>query len=93
MDIPYQEGTPIIGIIARFVDQKGLDLLVEVMDQILKSGAQIVILGSGDKKYEDFFTKQQKKHPKQVGLHLGFHDNFAHKIEAGSDIFIMPSAY
>jgi starch synthase len=91
--IPYEKGTPIVGIIARFVNQKGIDLLVETMDQILKSGAQIVILGSGEKKYEEFFVKQQKKHPKQVGLFLGFHDNFAHKIEAGADIFIMPSAY
>jgi starch synthase len=93
MGIPYEKGTPLIGIIARFVDQKGLDLVVEVMDQILKSGAQIVILGSGEKKYEEFFAKQIKKHPKQVGLFLGFHDNFAHKIEAGADMFIMPSAY
>jgi starch synthase len=93
MDIPYMEGTPIIGLIARFVDQKGLDLLAEVFENIMKSGAQIVILGSGDKKYEELFAKQQKKHPKQIGLHLGFHDNFAHKIEAGADMFIMPSAY
>ena len=93
MGIPYQKGTPVIGLIARFVSQKGLDLLLEVMEPILKSGAQIVILGSGEKKYEDFFTKQMKKHPKQVGVYLGFHDNFAHKIEAGADIFIMPSAY
>ncbi len=93
MDIPYEEGKPVIGLIARFVDQKGLDLLTEVMENIFKSGAQMVILGSGEKKYEDFFTKQQKKHPKQLGVYLGFHDNFAHKIEAGSDIFIMPSAY
>jgi starch synthase len=93
MGIPYTKGVPIIGLIARFVDQKGLDLLVEVMDQILKTGSQIVILGSGEKKYEEFFTKQMKKHPKQVGVYLGFHDNFAHKIEAGADMFIMPSAY
>lgn len=93
MGLPYEKGTPLIGLIARFVDQKGLDLLVEIMDQILKSGAQIVILGSGEKKYEEFFAKQMKKCPKQVGLYLGFHDNFAHKIEAGADIFIMPSAY
>jgi len=91
--IPYEQGTPIIGIIARFVHQKGIELLIETMDQILKTGAQIVILGSGEKKYEEFFLKQQKKHPNQVGVFLGFHDNFAHKIEAGADIFIMPSAY
>ncbi len=93
MGLPYQEGTPVIGLIARFVDQKGIDLIVEVMEPLLKSGAQIVVLGSGEKKYEEFFTKLMKKHPKQVGVYLGFHDNFAHKIEAGADIFIMPSAY
>ena len=93
MDLPYEEGKPLIGIIARFVDQKGINLLTEIMENILKAGAQIVILGSGEKKYEDFFAKQQKKHPKQIAVYLGFHDNFAHKIEAGSDIFIMPSAY
>jgi starch synthase len=93
MDLPYQEGNPVIGLIARFVDQKGIDLLTEVLDNIFKAGAQLVILGSGEKKYEEFFIKQQKKHPKQLGMHLGFHDNYAHKIEAGSDIFIMPSLY
>ncbi|MEP7235140.1 MAG: glycogen synthase GlgA, partial [Ignavibacteriota bacterium] len=93
MGIPYMKGTPIIGLIARFVTQKGLDLLLEIMEQIIKSGAQLVILGSGDKQYETFFEKQMKKHPKHVGVYLGFHDNFAHKIEAGADIFIMPSAY
>jgi starch synthase len=93
MDLPYEEGKPVIGIIARFVDQKGIHLLTEIMENILKAGAQLVILGSGEKKYEDFFTKQQKKHPKQIAVQIGFHDNFAHKIEAGSDIFIMPSAY
>ena len=93
MGIPYQEGTPLIGLIARLSDQKGLDLIAESMDQIIKSGAQLVVLGSGEKKYEDLFAKFSKKFPKQVGTYLGFHDNFAHKIEAGVDIFIMPSAY
>ena len=93
MGIEYQKGTPVIGLIARFVDQKGLDLLVSIIEPLLKSGAQLVVLGSGESKYEDFFAKQMKKHPKQVGVYLGFHDNFAHKIEAGADMFMMPSAY
>lgn len=93
LELPYQEGTPIIGMIARFVNQKGLDLLAEVMEPIFKTGAQMVILGSGDKKYEDMFAKMQKKYPSQLAVFLGFHDSFAHKIEAGSDLFMMPSAY
>jgi starch synthase len=91
--LPYKEGVPVLGLIARLSDQKGLDLIAESMDHILKSGAQLVVLGSGDKKYEEFFAKQQKKHPEQVGVHIGFHDNFAHKVEAGADMFLMPSRY
>ncbi|HYM19935.1 MAG TPA: glycogen synthase GlgA [Candidatus Kapabacteria bacterium] len=92
-DLPYEEGKPVLGVIARFVEQKGIELIAEIADQIFKSGAQLIVLGSGEKKYEDMFTKLQKKHPKQFGLLLGFHDGFAHKIEAGADMFLMPSAY
>lgn len=93
MGIPYTEGTPVLGMIARLTDQKGFDLLAEIVDKILESEAQLVILGEGEKKYVELFTRLQKKYPKQIGIHLGFHDNLAHKIEAGSDIFLMPSAY
>src|SRR5665213_3489296 len=93
MGIPYKESTPVLGMIARLTDQKGFDLLAEIMDKILESEAQLVILGEGDKKYVELFTRLQKKHPKQIGIYFGFHDNFAHKIEAGSDLFLMPSAY
>src|SRR5579883_2747189 len=70
--IPYSEGTPVLGMIARLSDQKGFDLLAEIIDNILKSGAQLVILGEGDKKYVDLFSKLQKKHPEQIGIHFGF---------------------
>lgn len=93
MGIPYKAGVPVLGLIARFSDQKGLDILAPVIDQIIASDAQLVLLGSGEKKYEDMFDALQKKHPEQIGLYLGFHDNFAHKIEAGADIFLMPSQY
>jgi starch synthase len=93
MGIPYKAGVPILAMIARFSDQKGLDLIAASLDNILRAGAQLVLLGAGEKKYEDLFEKLQKKHPEQIGLYLGFHDNFAHKIEAGSDIFMMPSQY
>ncbi|HET9137297.1 MAG TPA: glycogen synthase GlgA [Candidatus Kapabacteria bacterium] len=92
-DLPYEEGKPIVAMIARFVPQKGVDLVLENIEHLLKSGAQIIMLGSGDKKYEEAFSKLQKKHAKQFALYLGFHDGFAHKIEAGADIFLIPSAY
>ncbi len=93
MGIPYTAGVPVMGMIARLADQKGFDLLAEIMDKILESGAQLVILGEGDKKYVDLFSRLAKKHADQIGFHIGFHDNLAHKIEAGSDIYLMPSAY
>ncbi|MDP4199884.1 MAG: glycogen synthase GlgA [Bacteroidota bacterium] len=93
MGIPYKEDQPVLGMIARLSDQKGFDLVAECMEPLIKSGAQFVLLGEGEKRYEDLFRKLQKKHPDQIGVHFGFHDNFAHKIEAGSDIYLMPSAY
>jgi starch synthase len=93
MGIPYTNGTPVLGMIARLTNQKGFDLLAEIIDKILESEAQLVILGEGDKQYVDLFTRLQKKHPKQIGIYSGFHDGLAHKIEAGSDLFLMPSAY
>jgi starch synthase len=93
MGIPYSEGRPVLGMIARLSDQKGFDLVAANIENIIKCNAQLVLLGEGDKKYMELFTKLQKKHPDQIGIHFGFHDNFAHKIEAGCDIFLMPSAY
>src|SRR5581483_10388524 len=93
MGIPYREDRPVLGMIARLSDQKGFDLLAEIVDKIFEADAQLVVLGEGDKKYVELFTKLQKKYPEQMGVFFGFHDNLAHKIEAGSDIFLMPSAY
>ncbi len=93
MNIPYKEGRPVLGMIARLIDQKGFGLLVEIIEKIVEADAQLVVLGEGDKKYVDILTKLQKKHPDHIGIYFGFHDSFAHKIEAGCDIFLMPSAY
>lgn len=93
MQIPYTEGRPVLGMIARLSNQKGFDLVAAIMEQIIKSGAQLVLLGEGDKEYEELFRMLQKKHPEQIGVHFGFHDNFSHKIEAGADIYLMPSRY
>ncbi len=93
MGIPYEEGRPVLGMIARLIDQKGFDLVAEIIGKIVEADAQLVILGEGEKKYVELFTALQQKHPEHIGFYSGFHDSFAHKIEAGSDIFLMPSAY
>jgi starch synthase len=84
---------PIIGIISRLADQKGFDLIAEVADEILGLDIQIVVLGTGDQKYHDLFTALQKKYPKKLSVTLGFDNALAHLIEAGSDMFLMPSRY
>jgi starch synthase len=91
--LPFNEQVPVIGIVSRLVDQKGFDLLQQKLPDILNEQVQLVILGSGEKKYEEFFAKAVKKSAKKLGVHIGFDESLAHLIEAGSDLFLMPSKY
>ena len=84
---------PIIGMISRLADQKGFDILAEAMDSLMKLGLYLVILGTGDAKYEKQFAALGKKHPSRLGVKIAFDNKLAHKIEAGSDMFLMPSKY
>lgn len=84
---------PLIGIISRLVDQKGLDLLSDAMPGILAEGFRMVVLGTGQRKYEEMMSSWQTRHPDQVSYSHGFDDPLAHLIEAGSDFFLMPSRY
>ena len=85
-------GKPLLGIVSRFAQQKGFDLVAAIMADILRGGAQLVVLGDGDKKYCDMFVKLRGS-PRKVGLLVGYSDPLAHQIEAGADIFLMPSEY
>lgn len=91
--LPFNESVPVIGMVSRLVDQKGFDLLQHKLADILAENCQLVILGSGEKAYEEFFLKAAKKAPKKLGVHIGFDEELAHLIEAGSDLFLMPSKY
>jgi starch synthase len=84
---------PLVGIISRLVDQKGLDLIAATVDVILGLGAQFMLLGTGDPKYHTLFQKLADRYPRRVAVTLGFDDGLAHRIEAGADIFLMPSRY
>ncbi len=84
---------PMIGIISRLADQKGFDLLAEISDELLAGDLQMVILGTGDEKYHRLFTRMQSKYPKKISVNLRFDNSLAHLIEAGSDMFVMPSRY
>lgn len=93
MGLPFQERTPLIGIISRLADQKGFDLIDEVLDEMLAMDAQLVVLGTGEKKYHDMFERAHRKYPQKVAVALMFNNDLAHLIEAGSDMFLMPSRY
>jgi starch synthase len=89
----FDEKIPIVGIIARLYDEKGMDLVSEAFPDIMKLNLQLVLLGTGDKKYQSFFEKMSHKHKDKFACYLGFNDELAHLIEAGADIFLMPSRY
>ena len=93
MGLPYGEKTPCIGIISRLADQKGFDLIGEALDEILAMDLRLIILGTGEERYHKMFSQAAKKHPTKVAAALTFDNTLAHWIEAGSDMFLMPSRY
>jgi starch synthase len=93
MKLPFSEHIPVVGIVSRLSDQKGFDLIEEVLDDIMKFAIQFVILGTGEKKYHDLFERAARKYPDKISIALTFNDELAHLIEAGSDMFLMPSRY
>jgi starch synthase len=84
---------PVVGIVSRFVDQKGFDLLAEIVDELMKEDLAITALGSGAPEYEGLFRRLVKKYPTRVGAKIGYDNELAHKIEAGADMFLMPSRF
>lgn len=84
---------PVVGVISRLVDQKGLDLIVEIIDDMMSEELQFVVLGSGDKYYEERFKVIKSIYSEKVGLYLGFNAVLAQRIYAGADLFLMPSRF
>lgn len=91
--LPFKVDRPLIGMISRMADQKGFDLISEAFEAILALQVQVIILGSGDEKYHKIFADIGKRYPDQVIVKITYDNSLAHKIEAGSDIFLMPSRY
>ncbi len=84
---------PLFGMISRLVDQKGIDLVISIMERIISLGGQVAILGSGEKWHEEALRNMASLHKGQLGAYLGFDESLAHIIEAGSDFFLMPSRF
>jgi starch synthase len=85
--------TAVIGVVSRFATQKGFDFIVEIMDRLVEEDMVIVILGNGEEYYERLLTEMASRHPSKIRVQVKFDSVMAHKIEAGADIFLMPSRY
>lgn len=84
---------PVLGMVSRLTSQKGVDLIMDVVDRILQHDVQLVILGTGDKYYEDQFINIQRRYKNKVSVNIKFDNELSHKIYAGCDMFLMPSSF
>jgi starch synthase len=83
----------LLGIVSRFADQKGFDLIADRAHEVLREDVMLVVLGTGERRYEDLFRALSGAYPGRVGYKFAYDNALAHKVEAGSDIFLMPSRY
>ena len=91
--LPQDLERPVIANITRLTGQKGIDLMMQVAGEVLAAGAFIISLGSGEKRYEDFWQRLHDVAPDRVGIYRGYSEPLAHLIEAGADMFMMPSKF
>jgi starch synthase len=93
MRLPVDSGIPLLGMIGRLVEQKGFDLVLDALPELTRRSVQLVVLGSGEKSLERRLQAAVKDHPAHVAAHLGYDEALAHRIEAGCDMFVMPSRF
>lgn len=94
LNLPVQAQTPMIGMVTRLTEQKGLDLVRAVLEEMLcHDDISFVLLGSGDQEYEDFFRYIATRYPHKASVTLGYSDALAHRIYAGCDFLLMPSQF
>jgi starch synthase len=91
--LPVDLEKPVVAIVSRLTSQKGIDLIAQAVWGILETGAYFILLGSGAESYVGYFQHVRDTTPAQVGVYFGYNNALAHQIEAGADIFLMPSAY
>jgi len=84
---------PLLGMVSRFTEQKGIDLVAEVASQIVAEDVYLVALGSGEPRYEDPVRGMAERFPGRIAVRIGYDNRLSHLIEAGADIFLMPSRY
>lgn len=93
LELPIDSEVPLFAVVSRLVRQKGINLLIQIIDKLMEKQIQLVILGTGEKEYEDHFRNLEIRYPDKVSTNIYFDDILAHKIYAGSDMFLMPSLF
>jgi starch synthase len=91
--LPVDDQIPVVGMISRLADQKGFDLLDQVLIPLIDLGVQLVVSGTGDQHYHQMFQRLAARYPRQVAINLTFNSEFSQRIYAGSDLFLMPSRF
>ena len=91
LGLQVQSDVPIIAIVSRLVGHKGIDLICESLDNIMHTGCQLVLQGSGEEQYESFFRYAENRYKGRLCAYIGYNEALAHRIYAGSDLFLMPS--
>ena len=91
--LPVDLEKPVVAIVSRLTSQKGIDLIAQAVWRILETGAYFILLGSGAESYVGYFQHVRDTMPAQVGVYFGYNNALTHQIEAGADMFLMPSAY
>jgi starch synthase len=84
---------PVFGVVSRLTEQKGLDLVLQVMPALLEKGARLIVLGSGDKHLESGYLELQRNYPQQVAVRIGYFEDYSHRIQAGIDALLIPSRF
>ncbi len=91
--LPQDPRTPLLGLVSRLVEQKGIDLVKAIIPDLVAQGAQLALIGSGDKRFEQALQAFAKTYPDNISVFIGYNEPKAHRIEAGADMFLMPSRF
>ncbi|TXF10677.1 glycogen synthase GlgA [Pelomicrobium methylotrophicum] len=93
LGLPEEADTPLLGMVSRITTQKGVDLVVRIVPRLVQRGVQLALLGSGDKTLEQALTALGQRFPRWLAVRLGYDESLSHRIEAGADMFLMPSRF
>jgi starch synthase len=93
LKLPVRPEVPLVGMVGRLAEQKGIDLVAAVLPRLCMQDVQVAVLGSGERKLESVFVRASREHAQRVAARIGFDEGLAHRIEAGADLFLMPSRF